>query len=540
MSAVNEKHQAQHYEIAADYREADESYASGADKAANLSRYRTHGSVRLNDAVTGDTIRVPTPTRNPNDPLNWSTARKTYVTILACAAVFTCNFLAAGPTVIIVKVALQYGTAATIPDKITQIAYLFTGTALCQGIGIMLWNPLINKYGRRPIYIVSFSIYFVAAIWGALSESYGSEMASRLILGLAAGAGEALAPLTIADIWFLHERGTKMAAYNCFLSLGVAAGTFIDGMFSLSPHGTYKNMLFLGAGLIAFILILAIFTFPETSFRRLDNVALADQGQSVKKDTYTESLRLYSGTYTGESILKMLARPLGVVFLPPVMWAMLVFSGTIGFVVAVNSNFAVAYGAPPWNFVGYQIGLMNLGGAVGGLLGIFFGGRVSDIIAAWGTRRNGGVREPEMRLPAMMISAITCPLGVALYGIGIQHQMSYWTGVVAFGLISFSVVQGTNVALVYVIDSYKPIAGECITAILGFKACIGFLLSFYTNPWAVQSGYQNAFGEMAAISAILILGWIPFYIWGLRIRKYTWNMGIFQWVHWADDRETNE
>lgn len=36
-------------------------------------------------------------------------------------------------------------------------------------------------------------------------------------------------------------------------------------------------------------------------------------------------------------------------------------------------------------------------------------------------------------------------------------------------LVNFSIVQGTNVCLVYVIDAYRPVAGEVTLAVMGFK-----------------------------------------------------------------------
>jgi len=46
-----------------------------------------------------------------------------------------------------------------------------------------------------------------------------------------------LAPITIADIFFLHERGAVMAFYSSFLAVGVALGLIISGYvpFPLSP-----------------------------------------------------------------------------------------------------------------------------------------------------------------------------------------------------------------------------------------------------------------------------------------------------------------
>lgn len=74
-----------------------------------------------------------------------------------------------------------------------------------------------------------------------------------------------------------------------------------------------------------------------------------------------------------------------------------------------------------------------------------------------------------------------------------------------------------------------------------FSAAFGFLLSFYTNPWISQSGYERAFGAMAGISGAVMLGWIPFYVWGKRIRHATWQWGfVRRMAHWDEDREVGE
>jgi MFS family permease len=99
----------------------------------------------------------------------------------------------------------------TFSAAIARIAYFFTTTALLQGTGNLIWMPFIIKYGRRPVYIISFTCYTVTAIWAGVSKTYASELASRVLMGFFAGAGECVAPLTISDIFFLHERGYYMA-----------------------------------------------------------------------------------------------------------------------------------------------------------------------------------------------------------------------------------------------------------------------------------------------------------------------------------------
>lgn len=74
----------------------------------------------------------------------------------------------------------------------------------------LVYMPLIIKYGRRPVYIISFLIYGACALWAGLAKDYHEELAARIIMGFAGGSAECLAPLTIADIFFLHERGRIM------------------------------------------------------------------------------------------------------------------------------------------------------------------------------------------------------------------------------------------------------------------------------------------------------------------------------------------
>lgn len=298
------------------------------------------------------------------------------------------------------------------------------------------------------------------------------------------------------------------------------------------------------------------------------------------KQPYLQSLKIFHKTLTEESLAKMFFRPLGVICLPPVLWAALVQSVTIGFLVAVSSNVAPAF-QQTYGFEPYQVGLCFVSAIVGSVLGIPAGGQLGDKVADWLTKRNGGVRDPEMRLPTMMLCLVTTPLALVLYGVGIQHKLHWMVPTVGLGLrklslpgrvpgldsdesaVNFSIAQGTNVCLVYVIDSYRPIAGEVALSVMGFKcksslrrrdgfptasgdsrltapALFGFLLSFYTNPWVNNSGYQNAYGTMAGIASCILILWLPLYFWGKNVRHATWHWPVISYIHWNDDREVGE
>ncbi|THZ16518.1 MFS transporter [Aureobasidium pullulans] len=553
-----------------------------------VGKTTTLGHLRLRHAETNEIILIPTPSNDPNDPLNWKKSFRVYLAILTCLAMFMCNFLAAGATVAIVQITIDFTgippTQPGFPAAIAKIAYFFTTTALLQGTGNLFWMPLILKYGRRPMYLISFVGYFATILWAGLTKSYASELAARVMMGFFAGSGECIAPLTISDLFFLHERGFYMSMYTAALSSGVSGGVIISGLITINL--SWRYIYHVSAAIVGVLIILVFLTFPETAYNRspvnvpganrapselytmpaattsVNNVEKGGRSEHVetpdleshtvgpvtnhqataipRKRSFVQNLAIFHGRFVDETFWKIFYRPVVLLCLPIVLWATLVMSVTIGFLVAISSNFASAF-STTYGFSSWQSGLCFISGLLFTLAGIFFGGTVSDYVADYFTKRNGGIREPEMRLPAMTIGLICSPLGLILYGVGIEQKLHWIVPTLGLGFLSIAIAQATNVSLVYVIDSYRPIAGETVVSQLAFKSCFGFLLSFYTNPWIDSSGYAKSFGAMAGISAAVLLGWIPFYIWGGRIRAAThkWKL-LTKTIGWSEDREVGE
>lgn len=277
-----------------------------------------------------------------------------------------------------------------------------------------------------------------------------------------------------------------MAMYTAALSIGVGGGLVIDGLITINHPWRY--IYYVAIALVGTVLILAFLFFPETNYIRqpigeenedaydnngLEKSATADTVENAsptlpKKKTYVQQLKVFTGTYTDESLFRMFIRPFALILLPPVLWGTLVMSVTIGFVVAVTSNVASAF-STTYGFAAYQTGLCFFACIIGSLLGIPAGGQLGDWCADYLTKRNNGIREPEFRLPAITVSLITAPLSLVLYGVGIQHQLHWICPTIGLGLLNFSITQATNISLVYTIDAYRPIAGEITLASMGFK-----------------------------------------------------------------------
>lgn len=95
------------------------------------------------------------------------------------------------------------------------------GTMLiCLAVSGLLWNPLAVKVGKRPIYLFTTLGLALTCFWAGASTTFASLVAARAVQGLMVSPLECLVPASIADVWFVHERGYRSAVFN----LGVVGG----------------------------------------------------------------------------------------------------------------------------------------------------------------------------------------------------------------------------------------------------------------------------------------------------------------------------
>jgi len=115
----------------------------------------------------------------------------------------------------------------------TQASDLVSYANLAFGFGSLLMVPLYHKIGRRPVMLGSLILVsplsapfsppvadssgfqYAAGLLGcALSNSYGTLMAFRIIHNFGSSVCEALPVQLVNDIFFLHERGTRLGFYT--------------------------------------------------------------------------------------------------------------------------------------------------------------------------------------------------------------------------------------------------------------------------------------------------------------------------------------
>lgn len=151
-------------------------------------------------------------------------------------------------------------------DDPADISDLLTYPTLFMGIGNLFSMPLSVAFGRRPVFLFSLILLVASGIWCAASTSLASHIAGRDIFSMAAGQSEALAPMIVQEIHFLHERATKLAYFIGVQTTGTAV------MFVATNYIVESLGLKWWYGIMTIIngvnLILAFLFVVETKFDR--------------------------------------------------------------------------------------------------------------------------------------------------------------------------------------------------------------------------------------------------------------------------------
>lgn len=190
-----------------------------------------------------------------------------------------------------------------------------------------------------------------------------------------------------------------------------------------------------------------------------------------------------------KTILMDLWIPWKLFAFPIVEFAAFVVSFGCSTFLTLNLTQSQNFAMPPYNWSSQTIGFTNFAILIGMLIGLATGGPFSDWIAAKLTTRNNGIREPEMRLVAMIPYTIIMYLGNIVVSVGYQQKWP-WQAIVIIGYPAAGIAVATlpSISSTYAVDSYKPVAGSLFVAITVNKNVWGYGFSKFITPWSLESG----------------------------------------------------
>ncbi len=310
--------------------------------------------------------------------------------------------------------------------KLTLTVY-FAGFTVAQ----LICGPLSDAYGRRPVILGFFSLYLVGSLMAWFAPNIETLLLSRLIQGIGASSGVAVARALVRD-QFSGEAGARIMNLLA-LMLGVAPafsptiGALVLGAFGL------QAVFLLMVVYAACILVLTLTVLPETNLYR---------------DAKLIQPRYILSAYW--TLLKSFE------FLRP----SLILGLTIGVIYTMSTIL-------PFVLID-QLGLSPLQFGLGMLLqsGSFFAGALATrfLLIRFTTK--------VLLNPALFLCGLG---GLALFGVTHLGQLSFVDIMIPVGLFAFGAAMAMPALSMQGLDPFPGIAGSA-SALMGFMqmAC-GFL-----------------------------------------------------------------
>lgn len=150
----------------------------------------------------------PIPGCDGADPMNWPQRKKLSNLILVALHALMCTFFAAGIIPAYEAIAEEFETS------IIRASYLTSLQIAILGFAPLFWKPLSNRYGRRPVFLISLLGSLVCNVGCAVSSSYGAMAACRALVAFFIAPPIAIGSGVVTETFFKKDRGKYIGVWT--------------------------------------------------------------------------------------------------------------------------------------------------------------------------------------------------------------------------------------------------------------------------------------------------------------------------------------
>lgn len=371
------------------------------------------------------------------------------------------------------------------------------------GAAAIFFVPSGRIWGKRHLFLIGICFVIGSSAWaGAIETGYDSFIGARVIQGVGTAPFESLLNAAVGDLYFVHQRGVRMA----FTNLAVFGGAFFTPIVvgkiteTLGWQWTFNFVaIFMAATLPAVFLLC-----PETAYRREARLNTDSTVEETKplpisgpssppndeavyprkqtglvlfptsgapqpignartpKKTFVESLSLFDGRKTDDRYWVLLLRPFPLLLNPAFVWGCLIQGAMIGWTVFLGVMIAAVFIGPPYFWGEVKAGYTYTGAFIGAVGGFIVSGVLADTSVKYMTRRNKGIYEPEFRI--LLVFPMFIIGGIGLFGFGltagdvVSGKYDYIVPLIFFGFEVAGMVVGAVASSLYIVDAYSKMS----------------------------------------------------------------------------------
>jgi Bcr/CflA subfamily drug resistance transporter len=169
-----------------------------------------------------------------------------------------------------------------------QIQFTLTVYLFSLGVSQLIYGPLSDIFGRKPVLLTGCTIFLVATPGCAFSHSIGALYFYRILQGLGLGCGFTVASAILADI-YSGRRLAQMTSYSAMVySSAIIMAPFLGGYIQHYLGWRYTFVTLFVYGLVLVVMIL--FYIRETNVNKADK-------KHIIKDSFSKYGQCFSNLY---------------------------------------------------------------------------------------------------------------------------------------------------------------------------------------------------------------------------------------------------
>ncbi|KAL1304083.1 hypothetical protein AAFC00_000518 [Neodothiora populina] len=428
----------------------------------------------------------PVPDMGDQDPYNWPTWKKTTNLVLVAlgAMVATMNAAAIIPAYEDLSEALGVSLQRTSYLTSLQIAIL--------GGGPLFWKPISNRYGRRPVWFISFLCACLFNVGCALSTSYAAMATCRAFVAFFQSPPGAIGTGVVTESFFKKERGKYVGVWAMLVTLGVPVGPFLFGFVTYRVGYVWIYWALAICSGVQFIL--AIFLMPETRYIRQ---GVQHYGSAFKQE-YMQFRCIDPTPFSAYEFIQPLSLfKYPSVAIPIVAYAMVFLFASVMTTVEIPQLFLPKFGLNP-----QEIGLQFLGIIIGTIIGEQLGGALSDYWMKRHGRQINAAPAPEYRLWLSYGGFALTICGLVVFLVQTAHAThGHWnvTPIVGVGIAAAGNQIVTTVLVTYAIDSHPEQSNNIGVFVNVVRQTWGFLGPFWLPDMFATVGTAGSAGVVVAM-----------------------------------------
>lgn len=447
------------------------------------------------------------------NPQTWTYAYKWFVTLLCSLTTLNVTFASSAPSTAAFRVAAEFHSS-------TEVSYLVTSVFLIGYVfGPIFWGPGSEVVGRRPVFIVTLSLYVMFHLGQALAHNMETLLITRFLSGFFACAPLTMGGGLIADIWDSEGRGPATSVFSTTVFLGPVLGPLVSGFIiesSLSWRWVFWVMMIF-AGVCT--LLAAVF-LPETYapiilLHKARRLRIADPERY--KDLYAEAER--QKWSFKELMHRTILRPFKMLLQEPILVIITIYMSIVyGLLYALFEAFPIVFVRIRGLTIS-QDGLIfigvGIGTTIGASLNYYFSRDYPRLMKEW-----RGFPPAEERLYGAMMAGPCLVIGIFWLGwTGAYASVPWYVPALSTILIGMSVSLVFISFLSYLVDTYLMYSASAFAANTMIRSIVGAAFPLFTVQMFEGMGVQWAATLIGCVGIVLAPMPFLFYKYGPRIRQ---------------------